>query len=144
MRLFVAREPTIDGVTLGSLYLNGERFCDCLEDAIREVPGVPVEAWKIKGETAIPAGRYDVRMSYSHRFKRILPEVLQVPGFVGIRIHAGNSIEDTEGCLLVGSGRNGHMVTSSRVALEKLMLRMAEAKGPMTIEYRNPELFEVS
>ena len=138
MKLLVEREPTVEGVTLGSLFIDGHRFCDTLEDPIRELPGVPVEKWKIKGETAIPQGTYRLVFSYSNRFKRILPEVLDVPGFSAIRIHSGNTIADTEGCLLVGSARNGHMVTGSKVMLEKLMLAFEGHDGPFTIEYRNP------
>lgn len=137
MTLLVLREPTVEGTTFGSLYIDGHRFCDTLEDPIREVAGVPVEKWKIKGETAIPAGAYPLVLSQSLRFARLLPEVLNVPGFVGIRIHAGNTIADTEGCLLVGSARTGRAVTGSRVMLEKLMLRLTADDSPKTIEYFN-------
>ena len=138
MRLVVQREPTIDDTTLGSLYLDGHRFCDTLEDAIRELVGVSVEHWKIRGSTAIPAGTYPLTLSLSNRFKRLLPEVLEVPGFTGIRLHPGNTIHDTEGCLLVGMGRNGRTVTSSKVAFEKLLAAIIADEGPHTIEYRNP------
>jgi hypothetical protein len=138
MKLLVQREPTVEGTTFGSLYLDGHRFLDTLEDSIREVAGVAVEKWKIRGASAIPAGTYPLVLSLSNRFKRILPEVLNVPGFTAIRIHPGNTISDTEGCLLVGSWRNGRTVTGSRVAIEKLMERLLVDGGPHTIEYRNP------
>ena len=136
MTLTVQREPTLDGATLGSLYLDGAWFCFTLEDRIREQPGVPVEQWKVPGTTAIPSGRYRLVLSLSARFQRILPEVLAVPGFRGIRIHSGNSLADTEGCLLVGSGRSWGRVTGSRVALEKLMAVLPDQMH--TIEFRNP------
>ena len=137
-RLLVRREPTVEGVTFGSLYVDGIRLCDTLEDAIREVPGVPVEQWKVKGQTAIPEGTYPLVLSLSNRFKRILPEVQKVPGFTGVRIHSGNTIEDTEGCLLVGLQRTGHTVTGSRTALEKLLL-LLRGRGAMEITYLNPK-----
>lgn len=90
------------GGTYGDLWIDNHRACYTLEDQIRELEGVPVSSWKIKGETAIPAGSYTMIFSKSVRFGIILPEILEVPGFSGIRIHTGNVIEDTEGCLLVG------------------------------------------
>lgn len=137
MNLLVLREPTVEGTTFGSLYIDGHRFCDTLEDAVREIPGVPVEQWKIRGETAIPAGTYRVVLSLSNRFKRILPEVLGVPGFTGIRIHAGNAVDDTDGCLLVGSARSNRGITGSKVTLEKLMLVLGGTTDAIDITYRN-------
>lgn len=136
MDLTVQREPTLDGATLGSLYLNSAWFCFTCEDRIREVAGRPAEEWKVPRETAIPAGRYRLVLSLSSRFQRVLPEVLNVPGFTGIRIHSGNSIADTEGCLLVGAGRSWGGVTKSREALDKLLAVLPDAEH--TIDYRNP------
>ena len=76
-------------------------LCWTLEDVVREIPGQPVTAWKIKRETAIPRGAYPIRVTYSNRFKTALPLLLDVPGFEGIRIHGGNTKADTEGCILV-------------------------------------------
>ena len=140
MRLTVLREPTLDGATFGSLYLDGHRLCDTLEDAIREVDGVPVAAWKVKGATAIAAGTYPLVLSVSQRFQRVLPEVQSVPGFAGIRIHSGNTVHDTEGCLLVGLSRTALTVLESRRALERVMARLsADPRAPHTIVYRNWE-----
>lgn len=102
IKLFLARKHGTKGYTTGRMYWNGELLCYTLEDQEREVKGKPVEKWKVKGETAIPQGKYKVILSRSPRFKRVLPEVLNVEGFTGIRIHRGNKAEHTEGCILVG------------------------------------------
>ena len=82
---------------------------------------------KIWGETAIPKGNYRVSLTWSNRFKRVLPLVQDVPGFEGIRIHAGNTSADTEGCLLVGLARTANGVGESRKAMELLMLKLKAA-----------------
>ena len=130
----IVREPTIEGTTFGALYLDGVWFAWTCEDAIREVPGQPVETWKIPGQTAIPAGRYRVLLTMSRRFKRVLPELRDVPGFLGVRIHRGNTVADSEGCPLVGTGRAWRSVTGSRVAEEKLMQTLPPDGGWITVE----------
>ena len=82
--------------TIGVLRNENALICYTLEDKVRP-PGE-----KVFAETAIPAGRYQVRMTYSTRFKKIMPLLMDVPGFSGIRIHGGNTEADTEGCILVG------------------------------------------
>lgn len=89
--------------TLGALFVNGKATHFTLEDAVRQVAGRPVFDWKVQNRTAIPVGRYRVVIDMSTRFKKLLPHVLDVPGFSGIRIHAGNTAEDTEGCILLGN-----------------------------------------
>lgn len=90
-------------------------------------------------KTAIPRGIYKVILSYSNRFKRILPELLSVKGFAGIRIHSGNKAVDTHGCILVGDNTEKGKVTGSKVkelALIKLM-QVAIAHGEeITIEIK--------
>ncbi len=93
-------------------------LADTLEDTVREFG--PKGEGKIRGETAIPAGRYQVIFSYSQRFKKVLPEVLNVPFFSGIRIHVGNWTKDTDGCILVGLERKGSALVSSRAAMKLL------------------------
>lgn len=149
MKLRVIREPSLNGATLGSLYVDGKWECWTLEDVIREAPiglytdmAAWVASWKVPGETAIPEGLYDVTLSMSNRFKIVLPEVLRVAGFTGIRMHAGNKSKDTEGCLLVGQGRGDALVTSSQLALDALMLKLDAAfaiKQPISIQYENPK-----
>jgi hypothetical protein len=131
MTVTIQREPSIDGATLSAVYIDGKYFCWGLEDQIRERAGEPVTTWKVYGKTAIPSGRYRLTLSHSARFGRLLPEVLEVPGF------SGNYQEDTEGCLLVGTGRSWNSVTGSRVALEKL-LQAWPSVGEHWIDYRQP------
>ena len=128
MNLRVIREPSTVAATMGILLIDGVFTCWTLEDVVREV--------KIPGETAIPAGRYDVRLSLSQRFQKLLPEILAVPGFTGIRIHAGNTQADTAGCLLVGRIRAYDRVEESKLALMNVMehLRRATTAGdPITL-----------
>ena len=128
MHLRVIREPSTAAATMGILLIDGVFACWTLEDVVRPV--------KIPGETAIPAGRYEVRLSLSQRFQKLLPEILTVPNFKGIRIHAGNTQADTAGCLLVGRIRASDRVEESKLALMNVMehLRRATTAGdPITI-----------
>jgi len=96
MELKVTRRLNSEKSCIGELYIDGEFFCNTLEDRVRE------EGVKVQGQTAIPAGRYKVIADWSNRFQKIMPHILAVPGFEGIRIHCGNSDKDTSGCLLLG------------------------------------------
>jgi hypothetical protein len=103
--------------TIGELLVNDKHLCDTLEDRVRP------EGEKVYGKTAIPEGTYEVKLTHSPRFKKILPEILNVPNFSGIRIHTGNSSKDTEGCILVGTwdGEKEDWVGNSRIAFDELM-----------------------
>jgi len=94
-----------------------------LEDTDRnlkqDMPLAGIKAIKVPGKTAIPYGRYEVGISYSNRFKKLMPIVFDVPGFSGIRIHSGNTEDDTEGCPLVGLSRSTNTVLQSRIAYSR-------------------------
>lgn len=94
-----------------------------LEDTDRnlkqDMPLAGIKAIKVPGKTAIPYGRYEVGISYSNRFKKLMPIVFDVPGFSGIRIHSGNTEDDTEGCPLVGLSRSTDTVLQSRIAYSR-------------------------
>jgi len=111
-------DPT---VTIGELKIGPKHVCWVLEDPVREIPGQPVEEWKIKGQTAIPLGRYRVQRTFSNRFGHTTPQLLDVPGFAGIRIHPGNTTADTEGCLLPGLERLQTSVGSSQLAYREVL-----------------------
>ena len=129
MTLRLVRSPSKHCVTFGTLFVNDVFECLTLEDEIRERPGEPVSSWKVPGQTAIPAGRYSVCLTMSVRFGRVMPLLVGVPGFSGIRIHTGNVIDDTEGCILVGRRRSGTRIAEPRVAFRKLMEALRLASG---------------
>lgn len=107
--------------TIGDLSIGGHHICYVCEDPVREIPGQPVETWKIKGETAIPVGRYKIERTFSARFQMTMPLLLDVPGFSGIRIHPGNVPADTEGCLLPGFERRAKGVGQSQLAYRDIL-----------------------
>ena len=114
--------------TMGELTINGAYECYTLEDPIRE--------HKIHGSTAIPAGLYAVVLSLSKRFGRVMPEILGVPGFSGVRIHAGNRATDTEGCILVGLTHDADSIGQSVAAYARLMAKL-KASDLITIQIVN-------
>lgn len=142
----VVREPSDFGATLGALYINDFWVCWTLEDAIRERPMTPgvqpavwVAEWKVKGRTAIPAGRYQVVMEYSPRFDIVLPELKGVPGFSETKFHAGNDVDDTDGCILVGRTRQTRTIGESRIALDHVLALLKSFNGaPIFVDVENP------
>lgn len=125
--LLLVRDTFGPGCTLGKLYLNNVFLCHTLEDTDRYLDRKGIQA-KIYASTCIGAGKYDVRVSMSNRFKKMMPELLNVPGFTGIRIHSGNTSEDTEGCILVGNVRGKDKILDSRSAFESLMSKINNLK----------------
>ena len=115
-------EPVVDEYSAGT---KETYFCDTLEPTWRDYEH---GAYKIKGKSAIPEGRYAVVISYSPKFKAWLPILLGVPMFEGIRIHAGNSAKDTQGCILVGRNQRVGEVLESRKWLYELKMKIVEAK----------------
>ena len=111
--------------TIGRLSIDGKYFCDTLEDTVR-APGV-----KIPGKTAIPAGKYKIKLTESLRFKKLMPRLENVPGFTGVLIHSGNTAEDTRGCILVGRNRVKGKVLDSRETFARLfkLLFVSERGG---------------
>lgn len=154
MELILRRIAKKKGYTIGRLYIKSEEtkdkpitphsegkaqsslskergggealyFCDTLEPQWRDYNN---GAYKIKGKSAIPEGRYAVVISWSPKMKKWLPILLNVPKFSGIRIHAGNTAKDTEGCILVGENREVGKVLDSRMWLSRLKQKIVEAK----------------
>lgn len=139
MELTLLREPTSEGFTRGELLLDGVHECFTIEDQVRTYKEIP-------GATAIPPYlgqepmRYRVVLTKSPRFGKVLPELLNVPDFKGVRIHAGNTSADTEGCLIVGQRQGKAAVFESRAAMVELMAALSgviENGEQVWLEIRN-------
>lgn len=124
MKLEVYRKYRKDGYSIGLLYINGKFICNTLEDTDRGLKSgmseAAIAAVKVKGKTAIPTGVYSVLITYSPKFKKVMPILCNVRGFSGIRIHSGNTAEDTEGCILCGMNTEVGKITHSRFWTEKV------------------------
>lgn len=134
MELLLKRIAFRETYTIGRLFIEGEKFCDTLEDKNRDInhDGVftGIEK-KVYAETCIPFGRYQVTMEYSPKFKRKLPLLHDVPHFTGILIHRGNTPKDTSGCILVGENNVVGKVLNSTPYEKKLteLLLAAQNRG---------------
>ena len=141
--LYIVKSEAVDGKGFPIEKGKQQYLCDTLEPAWRNLLGVElpheeenrqlgrksgVKAIKIPGKTAIPEGKYLLLITKSVRFKRWLPEVWAVPNFQGVRIHAGNSVADTQGCILVGKNLRVGRVLDSRIWLRRLIDRITEAQ----------------
>ncbi len=135
MQLKVIRSVFNDNSTLGKLFINDVFFAFTCEDKVRHMKGNCSK--KVKNETAIDAGNYEVVLSFSSRFKKYLPLLLNVPCFDGIRLHGGNTAADSEGCILIGA--QGDMKTkiwncASKVSGLVSALKAVEKKEKIFIE----------
>jgi len=137
MKLKLVRKFHKGGFTEGKLYINDGFECYTVEDTDRNLHNGGI---KVANVTAIPKGTYKITISMSNRFKRFLIEVLNVPQFTGVRIHAGNSSKDTEGCIIVGSINardDDDWVGGSKIAYERLHAKVKKAlsnKEEVTLE----------
>ena len=141
MKLTLKRIALRSTYTIGRLYVDGNYFCDTLEDTVRDLNKNGkfdnVEK-KVYAKTAIPYGTYEIKWTYSPRFKKYTPQLMNVPSFEGIRIHSGNSSADTEGCLLLGENKKVGMVLNSRATINKFypLIKEACSNGKVTIEIK--------
>ena len=129
MQLALKRTTFTSESTIGKLSVDGRYECYVLEDVVRK-------GAKVWGKSAIPAGTYPVVITYSNRFRRLMPLLADVPGFEGVRIHSGNTAADTEGCLLVGKTQSKDFVGQSRDAYAVLFAQIKDAidrHEPVTI-----------
>ena len=127
MQLKLIRKTFTDRSTIGELLVEDSFECFTLEDVVREV--------KIPGQTAIPAGTYEVTVTFSNHFQKRLPLLLDVPNFEGVRIHSGNRPEDTEGCILVGTSKGSpDRIDNSKAAFAALFSKVEAA-------FRNGKVF---
>ena len=108
MKLTLKRIALRSTYTIGRLYIDGNYFCDTLEDTVRDLNKngkFDNGEKKVYAKTAIPYGTYEIKWTYSPRFKKYTPQLMNVPSFEGIRIHVGNTSSDTEGCLILGENK---------------------------------------
>lgn len=136
MKLLLKRKYKGATYTIGDLFVDGRFFCHTIEDAVRSLPSRCPDTpagrscccrEKVYARTAIPAGTYKVTMTYSPRFKRVLPYLHDVPHFLGILIHSGNTEEDSAGCIIVGRNTVKGKVTESRKTSDALNALLANA-----------------
>lgn len=131
MILTLKREVVTDDYTEGKMYVDGEYYCDTIEDRWRDLS----EEKKQFGVTAIPAGVYRIVMTMSARYNRIMPLLLDVPHFRGVRIHAGNTARDSDGCILTGRKLTDGMIHQSREFTNRLYTIIDDAiKKGETVE----------
>lgn len=133
MNILVNRIAKRDTYTIGKVYINDQYFCDSIEDKDRgltdSMSETEITSKKVYGETAIPTGTYTVTLTYSNKFKKVLPSINNVKGFSGIRIHSGNTAKDSLGCILVGQNKEVGKVLNSRVTFDKLFAKLQEASS---------------
>lgn len=133
MNIVIWRKYRKTEYTIGRLYIDGVFFCNTLEDTDRglmqSMTAGEILNTKIAGKTAIPVGNYKLTRSYSPRFKRLMPQVMNVKGFAGVRIHSGNTAKDTEGCPLVGDNTIKGALTNSRKRYTEFDTKLQIAGG---------------
>lgn len=134
----IALRPTY---TIGKLYIDDVYFCDTIEDTVRDLNKngkFDNGEKKVHSKTAIPYGIYEIKWTYSPRFKKYTPQLMNVPSFEGIRIHAGNTSTDTEGCLILGKNKQVGKVLNSRATINKFypIIKEACSNGKVTIEIK--------
>jgi len=137
MKLTLTRKIFTPKSTIGELSIDGEFFCYTLEDLDRGLNQsdniATIMVKKVFGVTAIPTGIYRVIMDMSARFKKIMPLIVDVKGFAGVRIHVGNYPTDTEGCILCGMGYAPDKLINSKDAITQLyaLLNSAYSNGEL-------------
>lgn len=140
MKLELKRRFLGESYTIGSLSIDGTKFCDTLEDKVCDLNKNGVfdgDEKKVYAETAIPYGTYNVVVDYSPKFKRELPRLQNVKHFEGILIHRGNTAEDSAGCILVGENKvKGKVVNSTPYEKElvRILKEAQDRKEPITIK----------
>ena len=148
MKLTLKRIAHKEGYTIGRLYIDDAYFCDTLEDRERgleqAMPLDMIKRIKVKGETAIPTGTYELSMRHiSPKYSRkkafaftggVMPRLLNVPGYEGVLIHSGNTAADSEGCILVGENKAVGKVLNSMATFKALWSVLNHRKSePITI-----------
>lgn len=147
MKLTLKRIAKKPKYTIGKLYIDNTYFCDTLEDTDRgldsSMGAIAIQSKKIANETAIPTGTYKVNMttvsprfqntSWAKKWKGVVPRLMDIPGYLGVLIHPGNTEQDTSGCILVGQNKQVGKVINSQAAWHSLMEKLTKEKSSITI-----------
>lgn len=147
MRLTLKRIAKRPKYTIGKLYIDDTYFCDTLEDTDRgltnRMGAVIIQTKKVANETAVPTGTYKINMntvsprfqssSWAKKWKGIVPRLMDIPGYVGVLIHPGNTEKDTSGCILVGQNKQVGKVINSQATWQSLMEKLTKEKSKITI-----------
>jgi len=137
MKIKEIRKYFNNDYTIGDLYIDDKWICNTIEDKDRtlydSMSEDDIKAKKVYGETAIPYGVYKVSITYSPKFKKMMPLIENVKGFSGIRIHSGNTAKDSLGCIIVGENKVKGKVINSRTTYAKL-LSLIKSEKNITIE----------
>ena len=140
MRLTLMRIANRPTYCIGKLYIDGVYFCDTIEDTDRGLDDQMKESEilkkKVKGQTAIPTGTYNLFITWSPKYKKPMPLLENVKGYSGIRIHSGNTAKDTEGCLIVGKNKEVGKVLESRATYNKLFNILNTTNEKIIIDIR--------
>jgi hypothetical protein len=137
VKITVTRDAFTDKSTTSTVTLGDALSCFGLEDVDRQLELYPER--KVAGETAIPRGTYKVIVDFSQRFQCLMPHILDVPGFDGIRIHPLNEASQTHGCLGVGTTRKDNWISNSRVAYKMVLACITnelDCGNPVEIEFK--------
>lgn len=142
MKLVLNRKFKSASYTIGDLFIDGKFFCNTIEDTVRELPSTCSDTArgrscsckeKVYAQTAIPVGTYKITLEYSPKYKRKMPYLHDVPHFLGILIHSGNTEVDSAGCIIVGKNTVKGKVLESRTTFQKLY-SLLEGQNDITIQ----------
>ena len=138
MKLTLIRKYKKKDYCIGDLYIGDKFYCNILEDTVRDINKngtFDCGEFKISGHTAIPYGKYEIQVTYSPKFKRKLPLLLNVKHYEGIRIHRGNTEKDSSGCLIPGENtKRGMVLNSTKYELELTnLIESANKRGEKVI-----------
>ena len=138
MKVLINRKWKKNEYTIGEVLIDGKFFCNSMEDKDRGLFDYmnvgEISKLKVNGETAIPCGKYKVMITYSPKYKRPMPQVMNVKGFSGIRIHSGNTAADSLGCILLGKNDKKGWISNSRATCEKFEQLLKAAGGSCDLE----------
>lgn len=140
MEVLIDRKYKKKAYTIGIVSIDGVQFCNSMEDTDRGLQQwmsvAEIAEKKIAEETAIPAGKYKVTMTYSPKYNRKMPQIMNVKGFSGVRIHSGNTAKDSLGCILLGKNDKVGWISNSRKTCVEFERRLKAAGGTCDLEIR--------